>query len=74
MSADIRVFFVKSSGLVVAYGTMDWDNGADWDPAVHGVAPSPPTVPDSEPFTVGPGPALVFNWRFDAETGAIVDA
>ena len=74
MSNAMRVFYVKASGLVVAYGTMDWENGADWDPAIHAFVAAPPDLPSSEPITLGPGPAPLFNWRYDSDTGRVVDA
>jgi len=76
MSNAMRIFYVKTSGLVVAYGTMDWEDGADWDPAIHAFisAPGLADLPSSEPITLGPGPAPQYNWRYDSDTGKVVDA
>jgi len=74
MSADMRIFYIQATGLVVAYGTMDWETGADWDPAIHAVALSPPTLPSSEAITIGAGQEIQLNWRYDSATGTVVDA
>jgi hypothetical protein len=71
MAHAARVFYVQATGAVVAYGTLHWENGADWDPAVHAFADCPVILPSSRFVTVLPGGSVQYNWTYDPATQTV---
>ena len=70
MSHHMRIFYVQATGAVVAYGALEWEDSADWDPAIHAVAVCPAVLPTSRMVTFQGG-EVQYNWTYDPATQTV---